>query len=702
MAPPRILAPRLLLALAGLLVACGLYLAEPLMLQSLRNSLFDQYQRWQPRPAPAQTAVRVVDIDEASLARLGQWPWPRDLLAQLLRRLYQAGAAVVVFDVLFAEPDRSSPRRVLNALNLPPGVLDELGPLPDHDRLFAAALERQPSVLGFATTRAPSPSTPQSRFGVQFDADAAQADFSAYMGTSTALPLLENAAAGSGAMTFKPDSDGVVRRVPVMIRVGEHLFPSLTAEALRVYLGRKLYRIETAASGAVERVRIGELTLPTNRQGELWLHYRRDLDAQSVPAWRVLDAPSAELFEGSIVLIGSSAQGLQDLRFSPLGGIVPGVQVHAQAIEQALAGSSLQRPFWASAVEALTLLLAGLLLCLLTLGSGAFTAAWVAAVLVAVLNAIAWWAYSRHGLLLDSLTLSIGLLLIYLGASLARHRASEEQQRWVRDAFSHYISPNLVGHLVRHPEQLQLGGERRCCSFVFTDITDFTTLMEQQSPEQVVGMLNEYLEGIIQIAFRHEGTLERIVGDGMAILFSAPLIQPDHPARALACALEIRRFTRAFTAAQHVAGIPLGRTRISAHSGDVVVGNFGGETLFDYRALGDAVNVAARLEGLNRYLGTDLCVSERIRGANPSVPMRAIGDVLLKGKTQPIRLYEPCEETGDSRYDNAYALLASEDAGATDAFERLHAERPEDALVHYQLQRLRAGQRGELIVMSEK
>ena len=696
------LASRLLLALAGLLAACVLYLAEPLMLQSLRNSLFDQYQRWQPRPAPAQSVVRVVDIDEASLARLGQWPWPRDLLARLLEQLQQAGAAVVVFDVLFAEPDRSSPSSILDRADLPEEVAAALAKLPDHDQRFAEALARQPAVLGFAAIPTPSRNTPLSRFGVQLRTDAKTAAFSTYAGAISALPLLEKAAKGNGAMTFRPDADGVVRRVPVMIRVGEHLLPSLTAEALRVYLGQDRYRVETAETGAVEQVAIGRLALPTNRRGELWLHYRRDMSTQTLPAWRVLEGGVTESLSGSIVLVGSSAQGLQDLRFGPLGAMLPGVQVHAQAIEQALTGTPLQRPFWAAPAEALSLLLAGLLLSLLTLSSGAVTAAWVAVALVAALNALAWWAYSRHGLLLDALTLSIGLLLVYLGASLARHRASERQHRWVRDAFSRYISPNLVGHLVRHPEQLHLGGERRCCSFVFTDITDFTALMERESPEQVVGMLNDYLEGIIQIAFRHEGTLERIVGDGMAILFSAPLIQPDHKSRALACALEIRRFTRSYTTAQQAAGLPLGRTRIGAHCGEVVVGNFGGATLFDYRALGDAVNVAARLEGLNRYLGTDLCVSADIRSANPDVPMRTIGDVWLKGKAVPIRLYEPCASTADQDYDAAYALLASEHEQAVEAFERLHSERPDDALVHYQLQRLRAGQCGERILMTEK
>ncbi|WP_407294598.1 CHASE2 domain-containing protein [Stutzerimonas zhaodongensis] len=698
---PGRLAPHVLLACIGLVAACALYLAEPMLLQTLRNSLFDQYQRWQPRPAPAETKVLVLDIDEDSLARLGQWPWPRDQMAQLLDRLQEAGAAVVVFDVLFAEPDRSSPMQLSE--RLPVELSAQLSQLPDHDQLFANALQRQPSVLGFAATRSPTRSAPMSRFAVQLQADAGNPAFPVYAGTATALPELASAAAGAGAMTFQPDGDGVVRRVPLMIRVGEHLLPSLSAEAIRVFLNQNLYRVSADARGDVASVGIGPVALPTNRRGELWVHYREDMDEQSLSAWQLFEAarPDARL-KGSIVLVGSSAQGLQDLRFSPLGGMVPGVQVHAQAIEQALFGTPLQRPYWASAIEALTLLLAAILLCGITLTTGALTGALVSAGLLLTLNITAWWAYSRHGLLFDALSPSLGLAIAYLGASIARHRASEQQQRWIRDAFSRYISPNLVEHLVRHPEQLRLGGERRCCSFVFTDLTDSTRLMEGQPPERVVSMLNEYLEGIVQIAFRHQGTLERIMGDGMAILFSAPLAQPDHQQRALACALEIRRFTRQHAAAQQAVGIALGRTRIGVHSGDVVVGNFGGSTLFDYRALGDAVNVAARVEGVNRYLGTELCVSEAIRESNPEAPMRPVGNVLLKGKEQPLRLYEPCETQPDPLYEAAHRLISDGSEDALDAFKRLHAQRPEDALVRYQLERLRSGQRGDVIVMTEK
>ena len=694
------MAPRALLACAVVLAACALYLTEPALLQTLRNNLFDQYQRWQPRTTPEQSKVLVLDIDEDSLARFGQWPWPRDLMAQMVRRLREAGAAVVVFDVLFAEPDRSSPSHLLS--QLPNELTTQFEPLPDHDQIFATALTKQPSVLGFAATRAAEPSTPLSRFGVRLRADAGIPGFPSYAGTATPLPSLEASAMGSGAMTFQPDSDGLVRRVPLMIRVGEHLLPSLSAETIRVYLKQRLYRIDANEHGAVQRVDIGRASLPTNRRGELWVHYREDMSSQSIPAWRLLKGSSDARFNDAIVLVGSSAQGLQDLRFSPLGGIIPGVQIHAQAVEQALYGSPLQRPYWAGPIEALTLLLAALLLCGVTLTTGALTGAMVAGATLVLLNLGAWWAYSRHGLLLDALTPSIGLALTYLAASIARHRASERQQRWVRDAFSRYISPNLVEYLVRHPEQLRLGGERRCCSFVFTDLTESTKLMEGQPPERVVSMLNAYLDGIIQIAFRHNGTLERIMGDGLAILFSAPLAQPDHQRRALACALEIRRFTRRHASAQQAIGVPLGRTRIGVHCGEVVVGNFGGSTLFDYRALGDPVNVAARLESLNRYLGTELCVSEAIREANPDAPMRPVGDVQLKGKEQPIRLYEPCESEADSAYEAAYRLMAEGDEHALEAFERLHAQRGNDCLVNYQLERLRSGQRGECIVMLEK
>jgi adenylate cyclase len=699
--PSRALLWLPLLAIAAVL---ALQLSQPLSLQALRNALFDQYQRWQPR-VYREVPVRIVDLDEQSLARIGQWPWPRTRVAELVTRLQQAGAAAIVFDVLFAEPDRTSPSALLRDMRLPVGLKDELARLPDNDEILAQALGNGGVVLGFAAERgATRGELPASRFGSVVQGASPLPWLPAFAGTVAALPLLQQAAAGNGSMTFLPDADGVVRRVPLFLRVGEALLPSLAAEALRVGQGGRSYRLQVDDGSGVQQVEIGAARIPTTASGEMWVHFSPHQPSRSVPAWQVLAGePPASVLAGAIVLIGTSAQGLQDLRFSPLGGIIPGVEVHAQALEQVLGGDYLTRPGWAPALEALALLVGGVLLSLLALRSRALVSALLGGAILLALNVAGWLAFVRYQLLLDLFVPSLGLGAVFIVAGIVRHMAAEREQRWVREAFSRYVSPNLVAHLMMNPAQLQLGGQRQQCSFVFTDLTGYTALMESQPAEAAVGLLNDYLEGIIRIAFAHDGTLDRIVGDAVAIMFSAPVPQADHQARALACGQAIQRFTEDYAAGLQARGTPFGLTRIGVHSGEVVVGNFGGSAIFDYRALGDPVNTAARLESLNQHIGTTLCVSAAIRERCPQAPMRAVGRVLLKGKSEPVAVFEPLRgEEADGAYDAAFALLDSDPAGALAAFEALHAARPGDGLVAFHVRRLRAGEHGTQWTMTRK
>jgi adenylate cyclase len=699
------------ICLAAVLAAFLLHLLDPSPLRALRNGTFDQYQRWRPL-VDRDVGVRIVDIDEQSLARLGQWPWPRTRIAELVDRLQHAGAAAIVFDVLFAEPDRTSPQRLLESGTLPAEAAASLARLPDHDQLLAQRIAAGRVVLGFAALHRDEGAfgdLPPARFGSVVRGPSPLPFLPGYEGSVTALPALAEAAAGNGALSFRPDGDGVVRRVPLLLAVGGQLRPSLGAEALRVATASPQYRVEVSEQG-VERVDIGPLHLNTTASGELWLHYRHPLRERSLSAWRLFAEPDlAASLRGDIVLLGTSAQGLQDLRFSPLGGIIPGVEIHAQAIEQALSGNYLVRPGWARALEALGLLIGGSLLCLVTLRCRALVSAAVAGAALLAANLAAWLAFLDQRLLLDAFTPSLCLLLALIVAGIVRHRVTEREQRWLRRAFARYVSPNLVQHLVANPAQLALGGERRACSFVFTDLTGFTSLLERQAPEALVSQLNRYLEEMVRIAFRHQGTLDRIVGDAVAVMFSAPIPQPDHQARALACALEMHAFGCRYVEELAARGIAFGHTRIGVHAGEVVVGNFGGATLFDYRALGDPVNTAARLESLNRALGTLLCVSAAIHEACPQVPMRPVGEVLLKGKREPVRVFQPlaavagCAElAADADYEDAFALLAAEDDRALDAFERLHARRPDDALVAFHLQRLRRGEQGARFAVDSK
>jgi len=325
------------------------------------------------------------------------------------------------------------------------------------------------------------------------------------------------------------------------------------------------------------------------------------------------------------------------------------------------------------------------------------------------------WAFSQ-GVLLDGTTPALLWALAFVGASLTHHWRTEREQRWIQQAFARYVSPTRVEYLVQHPEALELGANRQTCSFVFTDLAGFTSLMERMDPGYALALLNRYLEGLIGIAFAHQGTLDRIVGDAVAVMFSAPVPQPDHPQRALACALAMHAFAQQFAAEQQARGVAWGKTRIGVHGGEVVVGNFGGETIFDYRALGDPVNTASRLEAVNKHLGTTVCVSRFIADACPDVPMRPVGELVLKGKTQALAVFEPLPDPLPSNYAPtanyraAYDQIAAvgdapaqaDAAALRDAWGRLLAHHPDDPLVRLHAERLARGEVGVKLVMSEK
>ena len=693
-----------------LVIALGVVvlLYEPPFLVKLRYTVFDQYQRWKPR-SQVDVPVRIVDIDEESINRLGQWPWPRLRLAELTDRLCQAQAAVLGFDILFAESDRTSPANMAQTWRVSPSVAQLLRGLPDHDAAFQASLRNAPAVIGFATDyRSTEVSYPAWPFRFVTLGALPVSRIHDMGGAVMPLPAFSSVAKGLGAMSFVPDVDGVVRRVPIVSRIGETLIPSLVTEVLRVGQGQSNIVLQSYASEGLSSVRVGGVTIPTTPSGEMWLYYAEQSSERYVPAWKVLEGHvDPDFFRGHLVLLGSSAQGLMDLRFSPLGNMMSGVEAHAQALEQILSGVVLYRPATALAAEVLVVICAGLLIGGLALFCRALTSAMVTVVVLSCIGWGAWYGFTRYGVLLDAFVPGVIILAVSVTTSLLHHFMTEKRQRWIRGAFSRYISPNLVTHLVEHPESLELGGRRQVCSFVFSDLAGFTGFLEKNDPVDVAELLNGYLNGMISIAFRHQGTLDRIVGDAVAIMFSAPIEQPDHAERALRCALEMSAFSERYSAVLKERNINFGHTRIGVHTGEVIVGNFGGATVFDYRALGDAVNTTSRLEGANKYLKTRICVSAVTLALCPDVLARPIGRLLLKGKVTPLMVYEPVAFPAggrpvDEAYGAAFALLAAGDPAARAAFDALAKERPDDPLVELHLTRLVSGERDDLIVLPNK
>ncbi len=699
---------------------------DPYVIRQLRLAQFDQFQRWYQRPRVA-APVKVVDIDEASLKAYGQWPWPRTRIAEMVQRLHVAGAKVIAFDVLLSEPDRTSPKAMAE-LWQDPQISVLLRGLPDHDEILAKTMVGAGVVLGTLFSDSDPETTgnvvpvalPKLPYRViskghdDSEQDPAQRLYK-FETAVWPLPVLSASASGLGAINFIPDPDSVVRRVPMLMRLGDKVVPSLSAEALRVYQGAANHYVSTKdvanpMEAGIQSVRIGQRVVPTDDKAEIWLQYSADRANKFISAAQVLDATvGAEEFKGKIVLVGTSVPGLLDLRYDPWGELMPGVRTHAMALEQMLTGQYLERQSGASAAEALLLLAGSLIVGLYAMRATARRSALLTVVLLLSLWTGVWYAYVVEHLLLDAINPTLAIVLSFILTSIVHHVVTERERRWVRQAFSRYVSPNRVAHLMAHPDQLRLGGQRRVCSFVFTDLVGFTTLMEKTDPAQVVAQLNEYLEGMLEIVFKHEGTLERIMGDAVAVLFSAPVTQPDHCQRALDCALEMHVFASAYAVRLQAQGVPWGYTRIGVHSGEVVVGNFGGKALFDYRALGDPINTAARLESVNKHLGTQVCVSQAIVDGCPGARVRVVGRLVLKGRSQPLRTYEPlavintaqCASVAD--YAAAMQLLESGDAtAALAAFQGLAAIHPQDPLVALHLRRLHEGASDDLIVMSEK
>lgn len=681
---------------------------DPGVLQDMRLAAFDAYQRTAPRTYQ-QAPVRVVDIDEGSLQRFGQWPWSRRRVAQLIDKLNGYGAAAIGLDVVFAEPDRASPARLqkeLIAEGLTPPA-DPAQPWPDYDRELADAFARARVVTSFGLHGEPNAAEPALKPGLAFVGRDASAALTRYPGAVINLPALEGAAKGNGSFSVVSKTDKVIRTVPLLAQLRDTVYPSLSLELLRVAQGASSITVKSTAAGrvvggadGVESVRVGALTIPLNRDGQIWTHYAGPVPDRMVPAWRILEDEANALtprFKGHIVLIGSSAVGLVDLRATPLNPFEPGVNIHAEVLEQILLKDYLTRPLWSSAAEAGMAALAALLvlLALARFGGGAGAAAGLIGIAGQFGASAA--AYGEAGLLIDATFPAAATLAVYLAAATLAFLKTEREKGQIRNAFGQYLSPGLVSQIADRPESLSLGGEARDMTFLFTDLEGFTSLTEGMEPSQLVEILNEYLDGLCSIVMEHGGAIDKIVGDAVHGMFNAPVAMEDHPERAVRCALAMDAFAMGFIAKLAADGIKLGVTRIGVNTGVAVVGNFGGEKRFDYTAHGDAINTAARLEAANKPLGTRICIAESAASRCPNMSFRPIGVLMLKGKENGVFCMEPVVDgqmTAEEldAYREAWTLMETDEARAAEIFADLARRRPEDALAALQAKRAERGE----------
>lgn len=652
-----------LAALATLIALTALRTYEPRIVTETKERAFDAYQRLAPRPPGNDLPVRIVDIDDASLAAFGQWPWPRTRLAALTKRLGELGAGVIAYDIIFSEPDRTTPERLIAdiaAADLPDRdrAVALLKSLPDHDTSFAEAMQQTPTVLGFAASLRPNETRPTVKTGLAFVGVAPANVLPPFRGAVSNLPQLDAAAAGVGAINLSAsDRGGVVRRLPMLLSDGARVYPSLAVEALRVAQGQKGVIIRgTGASGdddvgdaALVDMRIGQFKLPLTQDGEAWLYFNRDRPDRYVSAKDVLDPAQTEQMrdrlEGTIVLIGTSASGLGDARATPIGQVMPGVAIQAQMIEQIVSQEFLERPDWANGFEIVMTLLLGSLVAALVLIAGArFSLVACALVFVGAIGG-SWIAFSHFRLLIDPVYPSLATLLTYIAVERVLHTASDREKKFVRQAFGQYLAPDLLAQLERAPDGLRLGGEQRELSVMFMDVRGFTPISEALSATELVDFINTLLSPLSDAIQDELGTIDKYIGDSIMAFWNAPVDVPDHALRACHAALKMRSIVEqlndsdAFGFAARGFADPVVRIGIGLNTGTACVGNMGSSRRFNYSAMGDVVNVAARIESASKEFGTDLLVSEEVARAAPKLALLEAGEIKLKGKSQLARLY---------------------------------------------------------------
>jgi len=639
-----------LLCLALLIGIAALRIADIAPVEELRVRTFDTFQLIDPRVKMARP-VTIVDIDEKSLAKLGQWPWPRTRIADMITNLTQLGAIVIAFDAVFAEPDRLNPDAAADTIrHLDEVTRSKLRALPSNDQIFADAVRRSRVVLGetglAGVISELDSSLPVTGFAML--GEDPQRFLFDFPGLLRNVHVLEEAAAGRGLITIKPERDGIIRRVPMMLQAQGATMPSLSFEILRVVTGTPTIIIKSEKAG-IKSVGVRGLELPTDRNGQLWVHYAHNDPSIYVSAADVLDGSVApDKIARKLVLIGTSAVGLNDIKTTPVSPAMPGVEIHAQVLEAALTKSLLAQPPFGPLLEFGAALVLGILVIAFAPKFGPVTLVVVGGLFATLLVGTSWYFYTQHRLLIDFTYPLMSTTAIYLTLIFFSFVREQAQRRQIRSAFGQYLSPALVEQLAQSPEKLVLGGEEREMTIMFSDVRGFTTISEsyKSNPQGLTALMNRFLTPLTNAILARKGTIDKYMGDAIMAFWNAPLDDREHQVNACEAALDMLERIDVLNKEREIEAqngghpyIPI-NVGVGLNTGICVVGNMGSNLRFDYSVLGDSVNLASRLEGQSKEYGFPIIVgSKTALAVKEKFAILELDFIMVKGKKEPEVIY---------------------------------------------------------------
>ena len=640
------------------LVTLSVAWLRPPWLGALRNFVFDPYQWIEAPPYDPASPVRIVAVDERSLKALGQWPWPRSRLTEMVERLGSLGASAIAFDVIFAEPDRVSLENVIESLPDGPMKTDlkqRFDPSQSNDSRFARALAGRPIALGVTASEQGAPAAFPAKAGFVVAGDAPEGFVPTFPSVVMPIPVLREAASGLGATNWLPDHDQIVRRVPLLLRSGDAYVPSLAMEALRLAQGASTYVLRASnASGAtafgratgLNAIKVGDIEVGTGADGSVRPRYTHTDARRYIPAADLLAGTvQPDDVRGRIMLVGTPVVGLGDVRATPLDAAVPGVEIHAQVIEQLLSGALLYRPDWSVGLETSATLLFLTLLATTLHRMRPGLAALLSLAAITMISAGSWLAFRRLSLLLDPAFPSIVIGTAYLSGASALWQAEQRARRQIRRAFGKFVAPAVVARIADNPRLLVLNGEARELTILFSDLRGFSTISETLTAQEVAQFLNKYLTPMTDVILHHEGTVDKYIGDAIVAFWNAPVDVPNHTVRAVEAALAMRKALADFNAEQAslaargqkvVQNVRMG---VGLNFGTCNVGNMGSLQRFDYSALGDPMNVAARLEALTKTYNVDVLATLGVVERTSRCAWLEIDEVQVKGRAATTRLF---------------------------------------------------------------
>ncbi len=626
----------------------------------LRLTSFDTFQVLFPRVTLEEDPVIVIDIDDESLNRLGQWPWSRNTLAALTDKTKLSAATG--FDIVFAEHDRTGSKELQEMYKQEPELVRILEKTADHDEIFASSIQDHGTVvLGLAPNNNKKINYENGKFGLVAQGDDAKQFVPQYKGLQKNIALLEDASAGLGSMSIG-NNDSIVRTIPTFETINDKLIPSFPLELVRVAIGASTYQIKSSNASSEEafgeatginHVKLGGLVMPTNPDGSLWIYPTPTKNLNIIPAWKVLnDEYDSSYFEGKITIVGTSASGLFDLRSNAIEQNVPGVTIVAQFVQQIFSNTFLKRPDWLLGLEFLAGLVISVLMTIIIQRNGPVGGLAVFALGNGSVVYASYYFFINHQYLVDPISPLVICLVAYLVITFFNFLFTELERSKVRTAFSQYLAPAMVEKLAQSSESLVLGGERKEMTFLFSDIRGFTAISEkyQKDPEGLTDLINQVLTVLSNEILATEGTIDKYMGDCIMAFWNAPTDQPDHRERALQSAFAMQKALTNLNLDLERSEQDMLSVGIGINSGQCIVGNMGSEDRFDYTVLGDAVNLASRLEGQCSHYGFEMILGEETAKSLQGHQIVELDLLAVKGKTEPVKIYTALENFDQSDF----------------------------------------------------